>query len=179
MNTKLLIGALVASVILFVWSFLSWSMLNVHASQFKYDADQEELLSALADKLEDGQYFFPTAPPGASDAEKKELMQSSAGKPWAVVNYNSSFDSNMGMNMFRGWASGFLACLLLCWILLRFAELDLKTAVMASLAVGLVGYLSVSYVNSVWFEGNSLPELIDAVVPWALIGAWLGWWLNR
>jgi len=95
------------------------------------------------------------------------------------INYRDNLQMNMGMNMFRGFAIDFISVLLLCWLFGRFREIDMKSTVLSSIAVGLIGYFTISYLNSIWFETNSLPDLIDAIVPWALTGAWLGWWLKK
>ena len=83
------------------------------------------------------------------------------------------------MNMFRGFIVDLLAAWLLVWLLLRFETLNLTTAVQASVFVGIIGYLTIPYLNSIWFETDSLGHLVDAVVSWALVGIWLGWWLPR
>ena len=81
--------------------------------------------------------------------------------------------------MFRGFLIDFLAVLFLCWILMKIPSLDLQTTVIASIGVGLIGYLTISYLNSIWFVTASFPDLVDAVVQWGLCGVWLGWWLVR
>lgn len=53
-------------------------------------------------------------------------------------------------------------------------DLDFKTAILSSLAVGIIGYLTIPYLNSIWFEGNSIPQLIDTVFQWGICGTWLG-----
>jgi hypothetical protein len=45
--------------------------------------------------------------------------------------------------------------------------------------VGIISYLTNGYATAIWFEVPSMPDLIDAIVAWALCGGWLGWWLNR
>jgi hypothetical protein len=52
-------------------------------------------------------------------------------------------------------------------------------AFQACVAVGIIGYLTIPYLNSVWFEGSSMGYLVDALVQWGLVGAWLGWWLPK
>ncbi len=47
MNQKTIIGALVGGVILFIWQFLSWTMLNLHGESQKYTAKQNEILQYL------------------------------------------------------------------------------------------------------------------------------------
>lgn len=177
---KLLIGAMVGGIILFFWQFLSWSILNVHLSTMAYTPSQDAILECLEANLsEDGFFFMPTVSPGSSSAEAQAKMEESIGKPWAQVYYHKAMKNNMGMNMFRGLVADVLAVFLLCWILLKFAALDLKTSLLASLAVGFAGYLAIGYTNAIWFELKTLPDLIDALVSWSLVGLWLGWWLKR
>lgn len=177
--TKQLIATLVGGIILFVWQFLTWAMLNVHADEFRYTANQEQILQALSQNLEEGDYFLPGVPPGSSREVEEAAMKNSAGKPWATISYHKAMNMSMGMNMIRAFAADLVALFLLVWLLLRFAQLDFKTSVLASLAVGGIGYLTIPYLKSIWFESNSISYLIDVVVQWGLIGFWLGWWLPR
>lgn len=176
---KMLIGALVGSILLFIWQFLSWSLINIHASQMQHTPNQDTILEVLNTNLEEGSYFLPNLPKGASSEESAKFMEETNGKPWATITYHKAYSNNMGMSMFRGWAVDFISVWLLCWILLKFTNLNFSNALLSSMAVGLIGYLTINYLNSIWFEGNTLPDLIDAVVSWGIVGAWLGWWLNR
>ncbi len=176
---KLLIGGIVGGLILFIWQFLSWSMLNVHAANFTYTPNQQQVIDCLSANLTDGEYFIPGVPPDASSEEYAEYQKNAVGKPWAKVNYRSSFNVNMGMNMIRGFAMDFLAALMLCWILLKIPNVSFVDVLMSSLAVGLIGYFTGPYINNVWFETSSIGDLIDALVSWGLTGAFLGWWLRR
>lgn len=177
---KQLIATLVGAVILFVWQFLSWSALGVHKSEFGYTSNQDKIMEALSQNLtEEGSYMLPNMPPGTSHEEMEAAMQSRVGKPWAVINYRKSLSADMGMNMFRGFVVDLLAAWLLVWMLLKFETLNLTTALQASIFVGIIGYLTIPYLNSIWFETNSLGHLVDAVAQWGLVGLWLGWWLPR
>ena len=176
---KQLIATLVGGLILFIWQFLSWGLMMVHADEFKYTANQDKVMEALSANLEEGSYFLPGVPPGSSHEVEQAAMESSIGKPWATISYHKSMEMNMGMNMFRGLVVDWVAVFLLVWILLKFARLDFRTTLLTSLAVGAVGYLTISYLNSIWFENGSIGHLIDLVVQWGLVGVWLGWWLGR
>ncbi len=178
--TKQLIGTLVSAVILFIWQFLSWSALQVHKSEFTYTPNQDSIMQSLSKYLtEEGTYMLPGVPPGSGYEQEQALMESQAGKPWATVSYHKSMSTAMGMNMLRGFAIDIVAAFFLVWLLLKFADLNLKTALMSAVAVGFIGYLTIPYLNSIWFEGDSIGYLIDAVVPWSVVGVWLGWWLPR
>lgn len=155
-------------------------MLNIHGSNQKHTENQDALLTALAENLsEEGTYFLPNIAPGTSKEDQQSYMESIAGNPWAIITYNKSFDTNMGMNMFRSFVTNCFVVFILCWLLGKVSDLNMMTTVIASIGVGLIGFLNISYINSIWFEGNTIPELIDAIVQWGLCGVWLGWFLNR
>lgn len=179
MDKKLIIGVVVAALIMFIWQFLSWSVINLHKENLKYTDKQDVILKVLEENLEPGSYFLPTVAPNTSQADHEKMMVEMTGKPWAQVSYHKSFKMEMGMNMFRGLVADLLAAFLLCWLLMKIPGIDFKTTLLSSLAVGFIGFLTVNYLGSIWFENSTMSALIDAIVQWALVGAWLGWWLNR
>lgn len=177
---KQLIATLVGAIILFVWQFLSWALLPIHQSEYGYTPNQDKIMEVLNQNLtEEGTYFLPGAPPGSTQEEQQATMEANVGKPWASITYHKSLDMSMGMNMLRGFAIDLLSIWLLVWLLLRFETLNLTIAVQAAVSVGIIGYLTIPYLNSIWFETDSLGHLIDAVVQWLLVGLWLGWWLTK
>lgn len=177
---KQIIATLVGGAILFIWQFLSWAMIPIHKSVYGYTANQDKILEVLNQNLtEEGTYFLPNVPPGTSHEQAETSMNDRMGKPWASVSYHKSMSNNMGMNMFRGFTIDLVAAFLLIWLLLKIPNLNIMTAVQASIGVGLISYLTIPYLNSIWFEGNSMEHLIDAIVQWGLVGVWLGWWLPR
>ncbi len=173
---KQLIASLAGAFILFLWQFLSWGLLNVHGAEFKYTANQDKIMEALTQNMEEGSYMLPQAPPGSSHEEQQKAMEN---KPWALVSYHKAMDMGMGMNMFRGFVVDFVSVFLLVWLLLKSSSLDFKTALLASLAVGAIGYLTIPYLNSIWFKSNTIGYIVDTVVQWGVVGVWLGWWLPR
>ncbi|MBK9270086.1 MAG: hypothetical protein IPM48_00680 [Saprospiraceae bacterium] len=178
--TKQAIGIIVGAILLFLWQFLSWSMLGIHSNEFTYTANQQQILDCLAQNLtEEGTYMLPGVPPGSSMEEEQALMEQNMGKPWASVTYHKVENTNMGMNMFRGFLVDIVALFFLVWILMRLQNNNLMTSVQASVMVGLIAYLTIPYTNSIWFSTQSMGYLIDAVVSWGLVGLWLGWWMNR
>ena len=177
---KQLIASLVGAVILFLWQFMSWAMLPVHHSAYGYTANQDKIMEALNQNLtEEGTYMVPGVPPGTSHEEAEKLMEPNIGKPWASISYHKAFNVNMGMNMLRGFAVDLVAVFLLTWLLLNFATLSMMKALQASIAVGIIAYLTIPYLNSIWFKESSIGHLIDALASWGGVGLWLGWWLPR
>lgn len=106
-------------------------------------------------------------------------MESSNGKPWATISYHKSMSTAMGMNMLRGLTLDAVVAWLLISLLLKMGNLNMASVLRVCLSIGLIAYLSIAYLHSIWFESNSTGYLIDAVVCWGIVGAWLGWWLPR
>lgn len=176
---KHLIAALVGGLIIFFWSFLSWTALNLHKSQTAYLDNQAEILDCLEGKMEEGFYFIPQVKPGGGMEEHEAYTKQMTGKPWAQVYYHNAFEVNPGMNMFRGFLMAFISVFLLVFILDKIHDINFKDVFLSALSVGLIGYLTGKYSEGIWFELNTIPDLIDTLVVWSLVGAWLGWWLTR
>ena len=179
MNTKTIIGALVGAVLLFIWQFISWGVANFHSGEQQYTVHQDSILSVLSDKLEEGTYFLPNVAPGADKQAHEQYMQEYTGKPWAVVSYHKSMEADMSMNMVRAFVSDLLAVVFLIMILVQIRDLNFMKSFCFAITIGLIGFLSVTYLNAIWFKNNVWADLLDVVVSWGIIGAWLGWWLPR
>jgi len=176
---NLIIGSLVTAVILFIWQFMSWGLLDLHGENMKYTPNQEKVLTALSANLEPGKYFMPRAPETASQEEMQTISEGFIGGPWAVVSYHENMQMEMGSNMVRGFILNLIIGFLLCWIFGNFGDSSFSKILLSTLAIGFIGYLVFPYLDSVWFKGHTIPELIDAIVGFGIVGAWLGWWLNR
>lgn len=173
---RTILGTIVGGLILFFWQFVSWQGANIHSSQMTYTPLQAELLECLkSNNLAEGEYLIPNKPPEMSTDEYMKIFdRDQLGKPWARIQYHHSFENTMGINMFRGLVIDLLSVFLLCMILLGDPTLNFKKVMMTSLVVGVIAYLTIPYLSSIWFKSNSLPDLVDAIVPWALIGLTLG-----
>ncbi|MFT5166942.1 MAG: hypothetical protein ACI8P3_002174 [Saprospiraceae bacterium] len=176
---KQLIGTLVGAIILFIWQFISWGAINFHKAETQYTPNQDKILAVLSENLTEGQYFVPGVPLGSSSEEEMAIREQAMGKPWATINYHPEMKMSMPMNMTRGFVIDFISAFFLCWILLKFGNLNFMDALIASVMVGLIGYFTITYLNHVWFENSTIGYLIDAIGSWALVGAWLGWFLPR
>ena len=156
---KQLIGALVGGLILFIWQFFSYGPGNLHGSQMDYMPEQEAILKALADNnVAEGEYFLPRTPMDAgAEAQEKYATDRQLGRPWAQVSYHNQMVNTFGSNLLRGFIIDFLSVFFLAWILMRMRDLDMKTTILTSLAVGLIGYMTISYLDSIWFKSNSIP----------------------
>ncbi len=178
---KSLIAAFVGGLIIFIWQFLSWGLINLHEPAQQYTPKQDAIMNVLTSQgLEEGGYILPMLPKTASTEEMQQFMKDAEGKPWASVQYHKAMKNNMGLNMVRGIVINFITVLLLCWILTRLNAPAFSTILTASLFTGLIVFFNAPYTNFIWYEGFDIwAHLIDAVVSWGLCGLWLGWYLSR
>jgi hypothetical protein len=106
----------------------------------------------LADhKVPEGEYFMPRLSFDANQTAADEYRNSNISKPWAQVSYHHSMENTFASNLIRGFIIDFLSAFFLTWILIQMRDLDFKKALLTSLAVGMIGYMTISYLDSVWF----------------------------
>lgn len=174
---KLIIGGIVGGIILFAWQSLSWTAFNIHGSQNQYTPAQNEILQCLANaNIDEGQYFVPTLDP-ANPISNQEYYDTYLGKPWATINYHTAMQDTMVMNMIRGVIVDVFVAFLLCFVLLKNPSLSFSNVFLTCVAIGVISYITIPYMRSIWFQTDSIPDLIDALAQWSLVGAFLGWLL--
>lgn len=180
---KWLIGSFVGALLVFLWQFLSWTMLNIHKDAVKYHPAQDSIMSYLSSVMtEEGAYMLPTAKPGTPRKEHQEMAKGMNGKPWASIIYHKEFHYDMAMPIIRGFLICLVLVFLLIYMLTRGGTPTAMRALGGSVAAGLFAFLLGPYTAHNWFDipmSMVTADLIDAIVAWTLCGIWLGWWLNR
>jgi len=178
---KTLIGALVGALIIFLWQFLSFAVVNLHKPAQQYTDKQEAIMSFLNSQgLKEGGYILPQAGNNATMDEHEQFMKNAEGKPWAIIQYHNSLKNNMVMNMIRGYIVNVIIVLLFCWLINRFNAVNFSRIVTAALVVGLISFLNEPYTGYIWYQNFDIWAFLgDAVISWGLTGLWLAWWLTR
>ena len=177
---KSLIGALIGGIIIFLWQFLSWTVLNLHLPAQQYTDKQDVIMSTLNNNLEEGGYYIPNLPAGAGWDEQQRAMTEAAGKPWATIQYHKALEDSMTMNMVRGLMVNIVIILLACWIFTKINKPTFSTIFIASLFIGFIVFLNSAYTMHIWYQTFDLiAHFIDSIASWGLAGLWLGWWLTK
>ena len=181
---RTIIASIVGGILIFLWQFLSFPILNLHKAAQGYTPNQEAILENLKANLpEEGGYILPNLPETATNEDHEKQMETANGKPWASIQYHKSNESSSGamtMNMARALLSHIITIMLFCWILKQMNLLTFGKIFIASLFTGLIVFLNSPYSQSIWFDFFDITaHLIDAIVIWALVGLWLGWYLSR
>ncbi len=180
---KWLIGSFVGAVIIFVWQFLSWTVIQLHEAEARYTPAQDSILSFLNSQFkETGTYMLPTVPPGSSQSAGEELGKQMDGKPWATLTYRTSYSSDMARPMIRGFLVDLAIVFCFIYIITRSGTPTGIRVFAAAVALGLVTFLWGPYTAHNWFQtpvADLKGQLIDSLGAWGVAGIWLGWWLNR
>ncbi|MCW5895313.1 MAG: hypothetical protein KIT50_06905 [Bacteroidetes bacterium] len=180
-----LIGSLVAAVIIFVFQFMSWMVLGIHDNSMKYTPQQEAVLAALSENLqESGLYAIPNLPPGSSNEERQAFDQSMVGKPWAVVQYHANYGGMAASQMVYGFLLNLVAAFVMAYVMSAGGEKFASFGSRFMLAVGFIVFLvfQSSLMMANWWETPwhyLSGEITDHVVGWLLGGFWLSWWMGR
>ena len=102
---KAIIGSIVGALIIFIWQFLSFALINFHKPAQQYTEKQDAIMSFLeSQQLKDGGYFMPNVPSTASYDEGEVVMKKYDGKPWARIEYHNVAENSMNamiINMVR------------------------------------------------------------------------------
>ncbi|HEY9659169.1 MAG TPA: hypothetical protein V6C65_12000, partial [Allocoleopsis sp.] len=147
---KWLIGSIVGAILVFAWQALSHTMLPIHANDYKYSSSQNEVLSALSAGLkEEGAYLLPSAP---TMKEQMEVMKNNKGKPWAMVMYHTSLDTDMVTPMIRGFLVDLFLVISLMYVLTRGGTPIGRRIFSGSVAWGLAFFLWGPYMGRIWYQ---------------------------
>jgi len=172
-----LIFALGAGSMLFVWQFLSFAAINLHEADQRYHPMQDSILTDLAAYgLDDAGYMLGQPAPDATNEEREAFMGTRAGQPWAHVVWHPTQDTDMLKPLLRGFTSNLFIAGLLFWLLGQLRTVSPGRGAAVTLVLSYIGYTYFIYSDHVWYDiPDHVVHLVDAVVPWTLIGALGGW----
>lgn len=188
---KFIIGSLVGTVLIFVWSFLSWEMLPIHVHSFNYTPKQDSVLRMLDRALPaSGAYMLPAVDNRkvesvTSDyrAAQEKNMKDMVGKSGAIIFYNKSNSAMDPMVMVRGILIDLFA-VMSAIIILMLGRDRLNSFFMRFWVILLIGFIVA--LNSYLLDWNWMGfpwhfikrELIDVLAEWTLVGLWLAWYFK-
>ncbi|MBI1796472.1 MAG: hypothetical protein HYR74_05410 [Candidatus Eisenbacteria bacterium] len=159
MTKSLILGGVFGGVVLFAWSFVSWTVLPWHTSDLMRFKNEDEVAQVLARNMAgDGLYTMPAVAPGygamsgeqkkAADAKMEAAMQRG---PVVYGLVRSGYSANMGKMMGTALFFDFLVALLLSMLVMRTAGMTYGGRVSFLVMIGLVMGLAGSVPNWIWF----------------------------
>ena len=177
---KILIGSIVGALIMFIWSFLAWMILPIHANTYKYTDKQEAILKALADNnLETGIYGMPSAP---TKEEQMKIMENNKGKPGAALFYTKEDPGMGGSQYIFGILFNFILVFAACMLLAAnmggtFFSRWWMVMMVAVVVIFQTYMMQWNWMGNGW--GYTKDFVLDTALGWAINGLWLSWWFGR
>ncbi|MCH8902956.1 MAG: hypothetical protein IIA45_03460 [Bacteroidetes bacterium] len=188
---KLIIGALVGMVILFVWGFLSWVLLPLHHHSLKYTPQQDDIMSTLNEGMEEeGLFVLPSVVDRDIKLFDKEYKTKSAklrkemkGKPYAMIIYGREFVGETPMTFIYSLLFQFFA-VFVAGLFLSLAGGSLTSGFQRWWLVMLFPLMITLEAHMVSWNWMMFPwhyikgMVLDTFVSWALVGVWLAFYFK-
>ncbi len=174
---KLITGAIVGGIILFLWGWLSWSAIPLHSASIHYINNEESVITAMNVAMDKkGVYIFPGMPSSSDPAAMEEWTQKYQRGPIGMIIYDpEGSEPVVPARMILGFILGVISCFVASWFLSR------STAAASSYLArvtfcGMLGIfisLTAHLVNWNWMGyplDYTLSWVMDAVAGWLLAG---------
>ncbi|MBS3915304.1 MAG: hypothetical protein KG003_12475 [Bacteroidetes bacterium] len=181
---KVIIGAIVSTVLFFGWQSAMW-MSGAHNDFASKTPNPDSIMACLNQNIKaDGLYTIPSHDPDKkmSREEEEKAMKAMDGKPWAMIFYHNTHSASEGTRIAKGFIHALLASILVALVLWggNFASFGGRLFVAYSFAI-FTAVVSIM-TNMNWWDypmGFIKAELIDLLGGWALSSLWLAWFVKR
>jgi hypothetical protein len=182
---KLIKGALIGGIVVFVWGMLSHMLLPWHEAGFVRFTDEEVVGNALKSQTSgSGMYLYPMGPECGPDATAEELKaKEDAMEKWAVgpsafiVYHEGSW--NMTAPLIRSLIINFITAFLIMALLLSAPNLTFWGKVLFVMIAAVAGSMAVFLQYWNWWSFASsytLVNIADAAIGWFLAGLAMAKW---
>lgn len=185
MIKKVLLGALVGGVVLFVWGFLSHAVLGLHDPHISQIPNEEAVLDVMQSNLkEPGLYFYPWLDHDAATEESmKEWTEKYKAGPSGILVYMPSGGDPMSPKQLGGQFACELGAALIAAFLLALSG-GPATFAKRVLFVGLLGVFAsivIDFPYWNWYAfptGYTVAQVIDHAIGWSLAGLVLAYFVK-
>ncbi len=175
---KMLLGALVGGIILFIWSFAAWVFLPLHTPHLHGIPNEDAVISSLKSSLDkEAVYIFPHNPGmGADSASMDSWTKKMKRGPAGLIIYTpSGSDPVMPGQMVVGFILDILSAAIVSWFLLRSTALS-SSYVARVMYCGMFGIFVSFFTHLMNMNWMGFPLdfttglIIDGIVGWILAG---------
>jgi hypothetical protein len=178
--TKIFIASFVGAIIMFVWSFLAWTVLGIHANTYMYTPAQDSIMKVLSESnLETGTYGMPSA---SSPQESMKVHKDNVGKPGAAIFYVKE-QPVMGASMHVwGFIFNFIMVFAACTLLINNITGSFFSRWWMVMMIAVVIIFGVYMMEWNWMGHSwnyTRDFILDTALGWGVCGLWLAWYLGR
>lgn len=148
------LAILAAAVALFLWGFVSWTLLPWHRGQMKRFTDEKAVAAVIkANTPEPGLYLLPGCPPDASAAAREAQMKAMGEGPYLYgVARSGSKNVAMGPYMAANLLSNVVIAALLALLMSRIPCAGWSCRVKLGAVIGLLAGFVADVPTTIWFE---------------------------
>lgn len=175
--SKLIIASIVGGIILFVWGWLTWSLIPIHNASISNIDNEEAVVSAMHVNMDKkGVYVFPGIPTSQDQAAMDEYTQKMQQGPIGMIIYDpEGSDPMMPSQMIVGLLLTIISSFFTAWFLSR--SMAAASTYIARVAFcGMLGvFISiVSHLTNWNWMGYpidyTMSWILDSVIGWLLAG---------
>lgn len=183
---RALVAGILGGIVFFLWGAVAHMVLPIGEMGMGQATSEEPVLAAMKDNLPGpGVYMLP----GLSAAQRGDKAAVAAysakarANPYAFVVYQPVGKDGMEMtdNLLGQASTDILSAIVVAWVL-SLAVITFRRRVLASAALGLFSWLTISAPYWNWYRfpmDFSIGSLVEQVVGWTLAGLVIAWWLGR
>ncbi len=174
---KIVLAGLLGGIVLYVWSFLAWFVLPIHATTMRGVSNEDALRAMLRDNMtQKGVYAIPYVGPGSDKAAMDAFQQKVREGPNGMIVYDpNGTDPMMLAQMVIGFFIDVLSAALAAWFLSR------STAAAGGyfarvVYCGMLGVFVSIFSHLVMWNWMGFPAdlvrdlIVDSITSWILAG---------
>ena len=182
MNSKAIISIVTGTIILFVWSMISWMALPFHGNGFNTIPEDAMDMTQLKKVMpESGIYHYPGIPEDNSEATMKKIEdQLAEGPRITLMAYSTSPSKLMDpKNLIYGFFLNLLTVLLTFFIISKMKLKEKNPILMTCLAIGLILVVISELSMMNWFMfplKYTIGNIIDHIVSFGILGLLFGYY---
>ncbi len=190
-DMKLLLASLLAAIVSFAWSYVSWMQLDWHEAGVRDFKDEVAVIDAIKENATGGRgiYMLPynRKPLNFASEEEKAQLKANHEKAlndgpymYAIVRPGKK-DGDMTQSLIRGFVRSLLASLLI-GALMTPLVISYAGRVSFAAALGAFAGLAVDVQQWIWFElptRDLIVNMADHFIEWSLAGVVLGLFLGK
>ena len=179
---RLIVPALIAAVVVFIWMFISWTVIGWHNTDMKSIKDQAIIELMKTSLTEPGIYIYPGHPEGGGDADMEEWTSKYKAGPLInfMVYHPEGSDPMYPMQFIKSFIINFIAAFLAGVLLMMTLAQNpsfWRRVIFVTLLGLFAGFIG-PFMNWNWWSiptGYTIVEVADYCLTWFFAGLVLAW----
>ncbi len=175
LTKNVLLGTLIGGVILFLWGWISHTLLPIYnTSVLGFDNEDAVVQAILENAPVSGLYFIPYSPSTmATETEKQAVAERMKNGPFVLASIRLGEMGSVKVNMIVQFLTDLLSALFVCLLLARTKEMSFWNVILFVELIALIIFAAKSIPQWNWFGYGitfTIIEGFDTAARWFLAG---------